>query len=69
MLAFWELLSHLLVWREQRPFHLGDREEGGRRWGKQRRKEEMRKKKETKMGVRGEERWKRDAGVCFPTQF
>ena len=75
MLAFWELLSHLLVWREQRPFHLGDREEGGRRWGKQRRKEEMRKKKETKMGERDkngckrEERWKRDAGVCFPTQF
>ena len=25
--------------------------------------------KETKIGVRGEERWKRDAGVCFPTQF
>ena len=35
----------------------------------------MRKKKETKMGERDkngckrEERWKRDAGVCFPTQF
>ena len=56
MLAFWELLSHLLVWREQRPFHLGGREEGGRRWGKQRRKEGMRKKKGTKIGVREEKR-------------
>ena len=30
MLAFWELLSHLLVWRKQKPFHLGGRKK--REW-------------------------------------
>ena len=43
MLAFWELLSHFLVWREQKPFHLGGRQYiGGKgRRGKRENEEEI----------------------------